>query len=199
MSYSSFTLAQLIKYFGLSFHESAGLLGNVAEAESSDLLKSVLSENVALAVAIGTEKARSEMIITPILLELRRHFAKQISLFSGIDFTVAPEKGLSGVCDYLVSQSAEQLLVRAPVIMLVEAKNENLKGGLPQCIAEMVAAQQFNQQQENPVDAVYGVVTSGTVWRFLRLRGSVVEIDLDEYYTQNIGQVLGILCSAITG
>ena len=54
--------------------------------------------------------------------------------------------------------------------MLVEAKNENLKVGFPQCIAEMVAAQQFNQQKGNPVESVYGVVTIGTTWRFLRLR-----------------------------
>ena len=197
MSYSSFTLAQLIEKFDLSFQESSGLLGTVPEAEASDFLKRILSEDVALAIAIGTEKARSELIITPILLELRRLFAKKISLFSGVDFTVSPEQGLSGVCDYLISRSAEQLLVRSPVIMLVEAKNENLKGGLPQCIAEMVAAQQFNQREGNPIETVYGTVTSGTVWRFLRLTDNTVEIDLDEYYTRDIGKILGILASAI--
>ncbi len=197
VAYSNFTLAQLIETFDLSLQESSGLLGSVPEAEASEFLKMTLSENVALAVAIGTEKARSEMIITPILLELRRQFAKKISLFSGVDFTVSPEQGLSGVCDYLISRSAEQLLVRSPVIMLVEAKNENLKAGLPQCIAEMVAAQQFNQQQGNAIETVYGVVTSGTVWRFLRLKGHTVEIDPDEYYTQNLGTILGILVSAI--
>lgn len=197
MSYISFTLAQLIEKFDLSFQESAGIFGAVPDVEISDFLERILSEDVALAVAIGTEKARSELIITPILLELRRLFAKKISLFSGVDFTVAPEQGLSGVCDYLISLSAEQLLVRSPVIMLVEAKNENLKGGPPQCIAEMIAAQQFNQREGNPVKAVYGTVTSGTVWRFLRLVENTVEIDLDEYYTRNAGQILGILSTAL--
>ena len=35
----------------------------------------------------------------------------------------------------------------APVVVVVEAKNENMKQGIIQCIAEMVAAQQFNQQR----------------------------------------------------
>ncbi len=82
--------------------------------------------------------------------------------------------------------------------MLVEAKNENLKVGLPQCIAEMVAAQKFNQQKGNSIEAIYGVVTIGTIWRFLRLKEHTVEIDLSEYYIEDLGKILGILGSAIT-
>ena len=133
----------------------------------------------------------------PVMLELRRRFNQEISLFSGIDFTVSPEQGLNGVCDFLISCSAEQLFVRSPVIMLVEAKNENLKTGFPQCIAEMVAAQQFNQEKGNPIDTIYGVVTIGTTWRFLRLKGQSVEIDLSEYYIEDVEKILGILSSAI--
>ena len=134
----------------------------------------------------------------PVMLELRRKFSKAIGIFSGVDFTVAPEEGLNGVCDFLISRSAEQLLVRSPIIMLVEAKNENLKVGFPQCIAEMVAAQQFNQQKGNPIDTTYGVVTIGTIWRFLRLKRSTVEIDSSEYYIEDVEKILGILSTAVT-
>lgn len=68
------------------------------------------------------------MIITPILLELRRKANYEISLFSGSDFNVDFEKGLSGYCDFLISRSKEQLTINAPVIIIVEAKNENIKG-----------------------------------------------------------------------
>ncbi|MEL6603661.1 MAG: hypothetical protein AAFP20_10610 [Cyanobacteria bacterium J06614_10] len=198
MAYGNFTFEQLIDTFDLSLQESSGLFESVPGIESSELLKATLAETLDLAVALSTEKARSELIIMPVMLELRRRFNRKISLFSGIDFSVSLEQGLNGVCDFLVSRSAEQLFVRSPVIMLVEAKNENLKAGLPQCIAEMVAAQQFNQAKGNPVDTVYGVVTIGTTWRFLRLKGRTVEIDLSEYYIEELEKILGILCSAIT-
>ena len=200
MAYGNFTLAQLKKTFGLSFQESSGLFSTLPSVEGSEGLIETLAEGVDLAVAIGTEKARSEMIITPVLLELRRLFKKEISLFSGVDFTVSPEQGLNGVCDYLISRSKEQLLIQSPVIMLVEAKNENLKVGLPQCIAEMIAAQQFNIQEDNEIEAVYGVVTIGTTWQFLRLKGQVVEIDLKQYpITESLSKILGILSSAVAG
>lgn len=175
------------------------MFSSVPGVEASDFLKMTLAEGLDLAVALSTEKARSELVIMPVMLELRRKFKSEISLFSGVDFTVSPELGLNGICDYLVSRTPEQLLVRSPVIMLVEAKNENLKIGFPQCIAEMVAAQQFNQHKGNPIESIYGIVTIGTLWRFLRLRGSVVEIDLTEYYIENIDKILGILVMAISG
>jgi hypothetical protein len=197
MAYGNFTFDQLIEKFDLSLKESSGLFAAVPSVDSSDFLKATLAETLDLAIALSTEKARSELIIMPVMLELRRRFKDEISLFSGVDFTVSIEQGLSGICDFLVSRSSEQLLVRSPVIMLVEAKNENLKVGFPQCIAEMVAAQQFNQQKGNPIDTVYGVVTIGTIWRFLRLKGHTVEIDLSEYYIEDLEKILGILGSAI--
>ncbi len=70
------------------------------------------------------------MIISPILLEIRRKFNYEFSLFSGVDFTVDSQQCLNGFCDFILSLSSEQLLVRSPVIVLVESKNENLKSGL---------------------------------------------------------------------
>ena len=112
MAYGNFTLEQLIEQFDLVFRESSGLFATVPSVEASDLLKATLAEGIDLAVALSTEKARSELIIMPVMLELRRQFKAQISLFSGVDFTVSPELGLNGICDYLVSRTPEQLLVR---------------------------------------------------------------------------------------
>ena len=86
----------------------------------------------------------------------------------------------------------------APAMMLVEAKNENLKGALGQCIAEMLAAQLFNEREGAPITMVYGAVTSGTNWQFLRLMGKTVEIDLKEYYLVEINKILGILAHSVT-
>ncbi|MEH2168584.1 MAG: hypothetical protein V7K41_18390 [Nostoc sp.] len=197
MAYSDFKLIEIIDFFGLVIHELSGLFASVQEQECSDLLSTILKENVDLAVAISTEKARSEMIISPILLEIRRKFNYEISLFSGVDFTVDNQRGLNGFCDFILSLSSEQLFIRSPVVVLVESKNENLRSGLAQCIAEMVAAQLFNERGGNQVKAIYGAVTIGTLWQFLKLEGNVVSIDLSEYYIKDIKKILGILSSAI--
>ncbi|MHC5833761.1 MAG: hypothetical protein ACYT04_000000101630, partial [Nostoc sp.] len=88
----------------------------------------------------------SELIIAPILVDLRRQLREQIGLFSGIDFTVDNSKGLNGTCHFIITKSPEILILTAPVITVVEAKKENINAGLGQCAAEMVAAQIFNKQ-----------------------------------------------------
>jgi fido (protein-threonine AMPylation protein) len=197
MAYSDFKLSEVIQKFGLKINEQSGLFANVHEEDYSDLLATILRENVDLAVSINTEKARSEMIISPILLEIRRKLNYEISFFSGVDFNVDSQNGLNGFCDFLISLSKEQLFIRAPIITLVEAKNENLKSGLAQCIAEMVAAHLFNEQQGNSIKIIYGAVTIGTIWQFLKLEEKVVSIDLSEYYIRDVKKILGILLSAI--
>jgi hypothetical protein len=197
MTYSDFKLSEIIQKFELTLNEVSGLFADVPEEEPSNLLTTILKENVDLAVSINTEKARSEMIISPILLEVRRKLNNEISLFSGIDFNVDNQQGLNGFCDFLISLSKEQLFIRAPIITLVESKNENLKLGLAQCIAEMLAAQLFNQQKQNAIKIVYGAVTIGTIWQFLRLEDKTISIDLTEYYIKDVKKILGILISAI--
>jgi hypothetical protein len=139
------------------------------------------------------------MIIAPILLEIRRKLNYNISLFSGIEFNVDPSKGLNGFCDFLMSNSREQLFISTPILAIVEAKNENLKAGLGQCTAEMVAAQLFNKQEGKEISIIYGAVTTGTVWQFLKLENKVVSIDLTEYFIRDIQKILGILIKAMNG
>ncbi|OQY50484.1 MAG: hypothetical protein DRR08_24595 [Candidatus Parabeggiatoa sp. nov. 2] len=197
MSYSQFTLATVKKAFNLTTSEEVELFAPVSKIKCSEYLAEMLQYNVPLALASNTEKARSEMIISPILIEIRKQLNAGFNLFSGIEFDVESAKGLTGYCDFILSHSPEKLFVAAPVIMLVEAKNENIKGGLGQCIAEMVAAQIFNEREGNEISTIYGAVTIGTIWQFLKLTDKGVEIDLSEYYLTEIDKILGILISAI--
>jgi hypothetical protein len=197
MAYSDFKLSELIKIFGLILSETVDLFADVEEVECSDNLAFNLKDSIPLAVAIGTEKARSEMIIAPILLEMKRRLNHQISLFSGTDFNVDFEQGLNGICDFIISLSPEQLFISAPVITIVEAKNDNIKSGLGQCVAEMIAAQLFNEREGNEIKLIYGVVTTGELWKFLKLEGKVVSIDLSNYPVVNANKILGILMNTI--
>jgi len=197
MSYSDFTLAKVIKEFGLKITDNYRMYSDIPEIEVSDFLKQTIEQNIPLAIASNTEKARSEMIISPILIEVRRQQNNQISLFSGIDFSVDNERGLNGSCDFLISRSPELLILSAPVIIIVEAKKENINGGLGKCVAEMLAARIFNEREGNEIYTIFGTVTSGTNWRFLKLQGDFINIDLDEYYLSDIKKILGILTSSI--
>jgi hypothetical protein len=197
MSYSDFSLGSVKKAFQLQLIEKIDLFKETSDLSPSHLLNETIKENLPLALASNTEKSRSEMLITPILIDLRRQFSNRIGIFSGINFTVDPAQGLNGNCDFLISYSEELLLVTAPIITLVEAKKEDLNGGLGQCIAEMIAAQRFNQQEGNEITEIYGVVTSGTVWKFLKLSENQVFLDLTEYYLGDLPKILGILSIGI--
>lgn len=197
MAYNAFSLDLLKQRFDLVVTEETDLFAALPSAPISDFLRETLRENVPLALAISTEKARSELIITPVLLEIRRQLDRRIGFFSGVDFTVDPERGLQGVCDYLFSLSSEQLTIEAPVVAIVEAKNENMKQGISQCIAELVAAQLFNHQRQRPLHTLYGVITTGSNWKFLRLSGTTVTVDLTEYYVREVEKVVGIVVHMI--
>ena len=178
MPYSEFTLRKAKLAFGLTTVEAGRFLPPTEPIDPSVYLTESLIEGLPLATATGSEKARSELIISPILVEVRKILQRQVSLFSGEDFTVEPELGLSGVCDFLISRSPEKILIEAPAVAIVEAKKADLKVGLGQGAAEMVAAQKFNQINNIPIATIYGSVSSGTVWRFLKLESKTLTIDL---------------------
>jgi hypothetical protein len=197
MAYSNFTLETVREAFDIEEVDIAGLFSNSEPMAPSELLTAVLARNIPLATAIGTEKAKSEMIVADVLVELREQLDLSISLFSGIDFNVNDENGLTGVCDFVVSLSPVQFDLEAPVIVLVEAKNDNLEIGLGQCVAEMVAAQRFNAEKGNDIPRVYGATTTGVLWRFLRLEGQKLRIDMAPYQIERCDKVLGILASMV--
>ena len=197
MPYSSFTLESVLQAFPLEKVNVQGLFSAIEPIEPSALLTTTLARNVPLATAIDTEKAKSEMIVANVLIELREQLERRISLFSGVDFNVDSDSDLTGVCDFLISLSPWQRFVEAPVITLVEAKNDSLTNGLGQCVAEMVAAQRFNAEKGNDIPCVYGASTTGVMWQFLKLEGQTLHMDMDVYQIAECHRILGILASMV--
>jgi len=193
MPYSDFTLKKVRQDLAITIHEVRGFFPDVLPVEPDELLRQELEEGLPLVLARGSEKARSEWIISPVLTAVRRLLNRQVSLFSGEDFTVDPKIGLNGICDFLISKSPTQLEIQVPVIVIIEAKKENLNGGLGQCIAEMVAAQKFNDANNMNIKRIFGSVTSGTTWKFLELEGNSVKIDITEYPLPPVEPILGFL------
>jgi hypothetical protein len=194
MAYSDFSLRKVKEQFELTLVEGVCFLPEITPLmPSTPYLQDVLQESLPLAISMGSEKARSELLISPVLFELRRLLDRKISFFSGEEFTVDQAAGLNGTCDFLLSRSPEQLLMEAPIMVIVEAKKDNIKGGWGQCIAEMVAAQRFNEGRSQSIDTIYGTVTTGNIWTFLKLEGQQVTIDLNDYFLLPVERLLGIL------
>lgn len=194
MSYSQFkTLASVKEAFGLVTKEGLRFLPQVDPIEPSETLRNFLEYSLPVALATGSEKARSELIISPVLMEVRQILQQRISFFSGEDFTVDETVGLNGTCDFLLSRSTELIDIEAPVFILVEAKKADLKSGLGQCAAEMVAAQRFNLNKGQSISTVYGCVSNGTQWRFMQLQAKVLTIDLNDYPLPPVAQILALL------
>ena len=199
MSYSDFDLRKVKQNLGINLIEKEKLFASIKPVGITAYLQETLAENIPLARAINTEKARSELIIANVLVELRKVLEHKISLFSGIEFNVDKEKGLNGFCDFIISASSEQLMLCSPIVAVVEAKNENIIGGLGQCIAEMVGAKIFNElENDESVKRIYGVVTTGTTWKFLKMDVMDVYIDLDDYPIENPDKIIGILLAMVS-
>ena len=197
MSYNNWTLESVVPTFQLEKIDTVGLFSEIEPVPPSGYLTTGLAKKAPLATAIGTEKARSEMIVADVLVDLLDHLDRSISLFSGIDFNVDVENGLTGVCDFLVSLSPNQFYLEAPVIILVEAKNTDVKLGLGQCVAEMLAAQRFNAERGNDIPCVYGASTTGIDWLFLKLKEKRLHFDMSTYTIERCDRILGILSSMV--
>jgi hypothetical protein len=198
VSYKDFTLEKVRKQFGLAIESNQELFASASQPVTlAKEFSAYLNYSVPLALSINTEKARSEMVIAPMLVELKRLRHDQISLFSGVEFSVDPAQDLVGFCDFILSLSRQQLYISAPAVIIFEAKNENIKGGLGQCLAAMVAARLFNEQDGQPLPQIYGAVTTGNQWKFLRLSGQTAYIDLRDYYIDQLDIIMGILVSLV--
>ena len=193
MAYSDFDLKTVQDQFDLNLNEDCDLFARTPEKPISEWLYDFLEEWRDDALAVNTEKSRSEMIIAPILMDLVRSFKHRIRLFSGIAFEVDKDQGLNGNCDFLLAKSPERFFPGHPVLAVVEAKKENIPGGLGQCVAEMLAAQIYNQRGGKGHTTIYGTVTTGSIWRFLKLEDKNLNIDLPEYYLHQVEKILGIL------
>jgi hypothetical protein len=190
MAYSNFTLEEVLDRFHLNLVEKLSWFADAPPVQPSAHFLETIEENKPMAIA--TEKARSEFLVAPTLVELRRLTHKQIALYSGIEFNVEPEQGLSGVCDFLIGKTTIQTVVKQPIVAVVEAKRGELQLGYGQCAASMLASRIFNKTS----DRVYGVVTTGILWQFLRLSEADLLLDLEEYL--NLEKVLGILLRMVS-
>jgi hypothetical protein len=192
MVYSDFkSLKQLEKQFGIEYQ-----MGNFVESivtKPSPFLLNDLQEAIGFPT-YPSEKAKSELLIMPFLKEVKRH-EKYFQIFSGFNFDVDSNKGLNGFCDFILSKGDKNIEIKTPVFCIVEAKDRTVEEGFAQVIAEMYAAQLFNETEENPTPVVYGCVTNSDIWVFLKLENKkLVTIEEERFYLiePSLSRLLGV-------
>jgi hypothetical protein len=199
MAYSDFDLKTAVHTFALIEVPDIDLFKSVAPLEPSEHLRVWLEKLAPVALGVNSEKARSGFIITPILGEAKLRVGPEVNVLPGVTFDVDKAQGLTGFCDYLITRSREIFYVKGPILAVVEAKKEDIVAGLGQCVAAMVAIKLFNEQEGTPLSPIFGCVTSGSIWRFLKMEESRLFIDQPEYYVQNVAKILGILVCIARG
>ncbi len=189
-SYRYYKMADLETVCNIGQKEVANLLEPFADLTPTDLLIATLKRN--LRMPLKNEKAKSEFIVAPILAEMWEQ-NQRFKPFSGLTFNIDASKGLKGVCDFLVSSKADISDLEKPVICIFEAKNDAIEDWYGQCGAEMYAARIFNEREGNDIKIIYGAVTNGFTWQFLKLENQTLFIDSQRYGTANLPQLLGAI------
>lgn len=194
MAYTDFTLESAEATLGVTTRPG-DLFPNLTPAPVPGWLADLLGRGMRLALV--SEKARSEFIVAPILLAVRAASNETITILSGQRLDVDPDRRLVGECDFLLARSEPVPRLRAPVMTVVEAKKNDIEGGLGQCVAQMVAAQVYNDRAGQPPAAMYGCVTTGEDWQFLGLTGAAVTLHRPRLYIADVGLVLAAFGRAV--
>lgn len=190
MAYKDLTVLDLEERFGVTNRKQSLFSDSIMPVEPSDRLKKQLRESST--IPMRTEKARSELVVIPILLELRRRNDNFFTIYSGEQLIVDKNSGLNSECDFILSQDTGSYTVSTPIITLVEAKKQDLDLGIDQCAAQMYGALQFNAKRRTPVTRIYGCVTTADMWQFMMLEDQLLTIDNKIYYFNKLEEVLGI-------
>lgn len=178
MAYNKFKISSIKEQLGIVVQRNYWLPKQLPAVAEDKILSQSMQE--AAKLYLGSEKARSEFVVTPVLQALLRKNQDKFSIFSGYEFTIDKTKGLNGFCDFILASAADTFVVEAPAFFIVETKKVDIDdNAIAQCRAELYAAHLFNARQGKPRNAVYGCVTSAYNWGFLKLEASTLSIDPD--------------------
>ena len=192
MAYSDFSLQDVVTEFDL-VEDRTKLFDNVETLEMSEWLQETFAVSLDFALSTPSEKAKSEFIVAPILLELGKRNHGRFGVHSGKRLNVLPEKGLHGECDFIFTKGKITHTIQTPIFALVEGKKDDIEPGLGQCAAQMIGAKIFNQNKGNDIEIIFGCVTTGEAWQFLKLDHDTILLERNRYYLDNVGQILGML------
>ncbi len=191
MAYSDFSnLKQVEKKLGLKIVDRTFFSAHIpTQIISQRLIDDI---NYAKSMPLMSEKAKSELLLTPIFREVRLQ-RPIFNYFSGYTFEVDNSLSLNGTCDFLFALNHNKNTISSPIFCLVEAKNRTIDEGFGECAAEMYAAKLYNQQEGKEIPIIYGCITNAYDWCFMKLENDIIYIDVDRYYLNKVDEIVGII------
>ena len=195
MAFRDFSFADIKDVFKVSIVE-APIEVSRTPLPVDEFFIQFIEHGLGIASANSTEKARSEFVIAPILVQLQRATGSAFRLFSGVEWNHDRIRGLNGYCDFLLTHGENQYLLEPPFAVVVEAKNEVIQSGFGQCMSAMIAAAEANAKA-GAVFPIFGVVTYGELWKLLRLENKVMTIDSNSYLVNDLPLLMGVLAGIV--
>jgi hypothetical protein len=189
MAFSDFTFDQLETQFGAA-NVVAPLFDPLLPLTPGVTLISILRS--AKELSIRSEKARSELLVMPILLDAREKTDKFFTIYSGDNLNADPGRGLNGECDFILTKDTGSYTISYPIVQVVEAKRNDLEEGLKQCAAQLIGARIFNEKKGLALPRLYGCATTGDDWQFILLEDNQFRIDNRKYYLAEVGELLAV-------
>lgn len=194
MSYTDFSVEQAENILGVRV-ESRQLFTEIKPISVSLWLSESLKKGKQNALI--SEKARSEFIVAPILLTVQELTENNVQIFSGQTLNVDAERGLMGECDFILTKTKPTPVLKSPIVTIVEAKKNDVDAGLGQCIAQMFGARIYNERRSESSRDIFGCVTTGETWQFLKLREDIVTVDTNRFYIDDVETILGVFKNII--
>ena len=192
MAYRDFSMDDLEKKFNLQeIGRQIFDSKKVKYIQPSDKLIADLEE--ARYITLSTEKAVSERLVAPILVEIKKRNLELIQVFSGEIIKADIKQGLNGEIDFIISRTPETLKPKNPLLIVTESKLGLIDGSVNQAAAQMIGIRVFNEKRGHPKEIIYGAVTDGVTWRFLRLEDDEFYIDINKFTIDNLPLLLGVL------
>ncbi len=138
----------------------------------------------------SSEASRCENVIYPIIRDVYKHHVEIYSLWS--HKSLSYDKVLTGIPDYIITSKSSlgKTILGSPVVIVVEAKQNNFIEGWGQCLAELLASQKLNENTKMPV---YGVVTDGETWHFGKLIEDLFIKNESLFAINNLKEIFGSL------
>ena len=186
--YSSFSFTGVKKQFGLKSVKGV-IFDNLEPIEPSSWLVDSLARTSGMAIV--SEKSRSEWIVSPIMVEVKYRNKDKMNILSGENMSVSKDVSLTGECDFIFIKDPYAFTVESLIFCLVEAERHDLIGGLGQCAAQMVGARMLNEQEGVNYPVIYGCVTTGSDWQFLKFENQLITIENNLKYINELPYLLG--------
>lgn len=192
MAYRNFKIEDLKTEFGIKIERKA-IFKSITNLKVSDWLKTSLEYGLSLALI--SEKIRDEAIVYPILMEIRNRNRNLINIFSGKNLDADRKRKLNGECDFILSFGDEIDEISTPIFTILESKQENIEKYLGQIISQMIGSHIFNLKHNKNLNYIFGALTTGESWLFLKLntKENIIYIDNQKFYINEVENILGVL------